>query len=209
MKDQFASVDVLEVLVSSNLGDAVERMRRSSGYVAGAVYPGGYPVAAMGTGAPPVDVLRAIPMWVATNSVIDQVLFEVTVVGGAGSVSRVGVYQGDPKSLYPTTLLFDSGSQATDAGVSVRALPANIAIAQGSLLWLAFLCSVAAPTIRILGATCQPLLGVSAAGLNVYNAGWTVGVAGFPPLPNPFPNGATLVTIAGAVPLVCVRFAST
>ncbi len=69
--------------------------------------------------------LRVVP-WFLEGVTIDQLAIEVTTIGGAGSVHRIGVYA-DNGSFYPGAVLFDSGPLATDVlGVAAVAAPMTL-----------------------------------------------------------------------------------
>ena len=102
----------------------------------------GLPGATQSTAAVGVDLLRAVPFLVQATGIINRIGFNVTV--GAGQ-ARVGIYSGDPDSLYPKTLLFDSGAIDT-SGTGFKSAACSIPVTTGQILWLVYLAGTSAPT---------------------------------------------------------------
>ena len=164
----------------------------------------------------PIDILSAVPFVVGSGvGAVSAIGVNHTVNGGAGSVARLGLWRSDPVSRRPTTLLFDSGSFATDAGAStvprMFAVP-NVPVSPGELLWVSYLAGVAAPTITV---TYNLAAGTNSAGAIFGEVpasgniqwGWTVAFP-FAALPVTFPAGAVPGVTAGAnTPVLKVRFA--
>lgn len=73
---------------------------------------------------------------VSWKASIDALVFEVTTAGAAGSQAVVGIYDADPVTGRPTTLLHQSAPIAISAlGLKIFALPADLAV--DSPKWLA------------------------------------------------------------------------
>ncbi len=87
-----------------------------------------------GTGhAPVASELRVIAFYVPSPRAIDRVGCQVTTAGTAGHVARMGIFNGDPITGLPATVLVDSGPVAVDStGVKEVAVTATL---QG-LYWL-------------------------------------------------------------------------
>jgi hypothetical protein len=75
----------------------------------------------------------------------------ITVSGGVGSLYRIGVYDADQSSLFPTTRLFDSGDQdGTVIGSPVTVTPAvPVQLRAGRLYYVTYAAGVGAPTIAV------------------------------------------------------------
>lgn len=126
----------------------------------------GFPAAMAAGGAPAVvavDTLILEPFVTLRTMTPAAYCFRHTTNGGAGSVARIGIYEADQNTLLPTTLLFDSGSVATDAGAPAthqQACP--VTLVANRLYWFVYVCGVAAPTVTT-ASSAIPLLGVNVA----------------------------------------------
>lgn len=98
------------------------------------------------TGAPAVNFLHAVPWICPATGILDLVSFKVTVTGGAGSQYRFGLYAGDILTVYPTTVLFDSGDQDGTV-VTTVSLAASVPVSAGQLYFGAYVCGTGAPTV--------------------------------------------------------------
>ncbi len=78
-------------------------------WVAGRWYQGQV-VAGMSTLAPPASELRLFPLYIPTARQIDRISCNVSTAGTSGHVARMGLYNADPTSSFPTTVLVDSGT---------------------------------------------------------------------------------------------------
>jgi hypothetical protein len=118
---------------------------------------------------------------------VDQVTFITTT---AGNIARVGLYRSEPPpSLYPTSLLFDSGDiNVAVAGTFTAPITPPVRLTEG-LLWAAFVVYIAAPNLRGLGAP-WPIFGSSQTSLATSSPGWQVGFGPSLPLPSVYPVGA-------------------
>lgn len=151
-----------------------------------------------------INTLEVLPFFCTKTGVINQLGFNVTVLGGAGSVARVGLYDADSNSLYPTTLLADGGPIATDAGLGFKSSAIAVPVLSGKLYYLAYLCGISAPTVSGLGIDLFPSLGLAAAMASFQTGRFAV--FAFGALPTPFPAGAAYTALANLV-AVSVRFA--
>lgn len=154
-------------------------------HYAGQVSQGPYTVLSSAT----PSFLHAYPFVLGQMINVNLLEFEVTTVGAAGSVARVGLYASGPKpSHYPTTLIADGGEYACDAVAGIKATTVNLCLSPGNY-WFAYICGVAAPEIRVNPlANLSPLLGVPGSmGANcnmVLRGARTYGA-----LPTTFPSG--------------------
>lgn len=146
-----------------------------------------------------INTLTAIPLYVARQMRIDRLGFVVGVVGGAGSVARIGIYNSDSTTRYPTTRLFDGGEFACDAAAGGKITTLDLLL-QPDLYWIVYLSGVAAPSVlRVANDNYNPIYGqkITAAGVSkVFQLGFTVAQA-YGPLPVSFPAGAALAEGTG------------
>lgn len=212
MRDQFGIFDQLVSLGPSNLAESVDRWQRQAGQALAAPVESYFLMTGYNgtpsTGAPPVGTLRCAPFLSGRGGLIDKIAFEVTTLGAAGSVGRFGLYASDPATMLPTTLLFDSGSIATDGGgTGLKTAACAIGLQQGVLVWTCSLFGVASPTMRVYSqAGITPIFGFGTTGnFNTSNMGWTVAQA-FGALPATFPAGATFLASSGVVTIVGLRY---
>lgn len=75
---------------------------------------------------------------------------QVLISGGAGSLYRFGLYDGDQLKLRPTNLLFDSGQQDGTV-VQTAIIPMALTLQAGRVYWLCYKWEVGSPTVRNLG----------------------------------------------------------
>lgn len=73
------------------------------------------------------------PIWLPTQMAFDRIGFEVTALD-ASSVFRVGVYQNDPTTNRPKTLVFDAGASAVSS-IAIVEVTINQTFGPG-LYWL-------------------------------------------------------------------------
>lgn len=152
------------------------------------------------------DIIRICPYIAVRTATLDRIQCELTVVGGAGSLARLALYNSDPASLYPTSLLIDSGPFAMDAGVGFKPQPIVAAVVAGRLYWMAYNVGVAAaPTVRNGNTITFPLWYPNAPGANSQVCASIPFV--FAAFPAVFPAGATPLTPA-SVPVIGVRYSS-
>lgn len=155
-----------------------------------------------------IDVIRLCPFLITRPTFIDKLAFVVTATGGAGSVARCGIYRASSVAPFlPTTLVVDSGQFDTNASANGKITNVSLVLAPG-WYWAAYVCGVAAPTIRI-----QASVSGGHFGLEVVASATTVNVAGG--LQLAFPYAALPATLAGnaisayglsvALPLILAR----
>lgn len=126
-------------------------------------YAAGFSTATLTTTAIAVDTIRTLPFWSVRGGVVGALGFEVTVVGAAGSVARVGIYAADQDRVIPTTLLFDSGVIDTAAVAEFKSSPVQFALDPATLYFFVYRCGIAAPTIRTLSGS-PPIFGYGVGG---------------------------------------------
>ncbi len=69
---------------------------------------------ATGTVAPIASELRLLPLYVPGARTIDRVGCNVSTAGTGGHVARLGIYNSDPATGLPTTVLVDAGTVLVD-----------------------------------------------------------------------------------------------
>lgn len=208
MRDKEGTFDSLRVVYDHNIAEAQERFRRPSGQIGfDCFYMGTLPVWSTGTGAPSLNQIRCLPFFSGRGGVVDRIAFDCTVVGGAGSQLRLGIYDADQGSLYPTTLLADSGTIDGTLATGVRAFPVNATLQPSRLYWLCGLHGTTAATVRITGGAPLPIFGFGGStwANNGVGCGWIINFA-FGPLPNPAPAGGTPIFISSGAMLVGISF---
>lgn len=157
--------------------------------------------AALTTGAPTANVLRAIPFVApARGGTLDLLAFEVT--GGVAGNYRIGLYESTSEAnLYPSKLLVDSGNIDV-TGAAVKTATVSVALTPGALYWVAVVGSVA-PTVRACNlANLTAALGIAATFGAAPNVGISVAHA-FAALPATFTGGGAYIT---AVPVPALAY---
>jgi len=152
------------------------------------------------TTTPALNTLWALPLAVPKTTKFDLISFRITTLAGAGGVARAGIYR-DNGNMYPGSLIFDTGSIATDAATGMKntTITTAVQIFQPGLYWLAWECGVAAPQLRVLQTINAGILGFDSDYGSVTNPGWGYTVAHtFGALPDPYTAGGTLLAAGGA-----------
>lgn len=153
-----------------------------------------------------VDTLQAFPFYSGRGGNLDRIAIEVTTEGGAGSVSRFGIYTSTSNdNLYPSTLLVDSGEFDTSAvgGIGVKSVTISVKLYPNRVYWAIILFGTASPTIRIPGIA-TAVMGDPSTLSAVHNQKITA-TQTYGALPSSFPAGGTLTNgIIG----VWMRFSS-
>lgn len=165
---------------------------------------------ALTTGAPAIDTLFAMPFCSPRGGTLDRLQFNVTTVGGAGSVARCGIYTNSGASLiYPNALVVDGGQHDTSAvgGTGVKSATIDVDLDPGELYWFVYLCGTAAPTVRgINPAACFPLFGLDSTIGTAPGVGLSVAQA-YGALPATFTASGTVLTTA-PIPVVVARYSA-
>ncbi|MCC7254257.1 hypothetical protein [Hyphomicrobium sp.] len=123
----------------------------------------------------------------------DRAAVDVTVVGDAGSLLTLGVYENRKGGMYPTTLRRDWGSVPGDA-VAVQSITIDEFLPRG-IYWLAVLVTNAPavrPTIRIISGSITSTYALQAgAGALPWNAGQIGAQDGIVALPSTYTASTT------------------
>lgn len=129
------------------------------------------------TGTYSNGVLYASPLWLATPRVLDRLAMEVTVVGAAGALYRLGLYSDDGVGR-PNKLLADGGTVAADVGTGAKEVTINVTLGAG-LYWMVAVLQGApasAPTVRqnngvVDGVAASVALDAAQGNVSGYNLG--------------------------------------
>lgn len=208
MRDISGVFDSLRVVNDHNIAEGQERFRRPSSQIGfDCFYMGTLPVWSTGTGAPTLNEIRCLPFFSGRGGVIDRIAFDCTVVGGAGSKLRLGIYDADQTTLYPTALLADSGEIDGTAATGVRKFPVNATMQPSRLYWLCGIHGTTSATVRITGGAPLPIFGFGGTtwANNGVACGWHIFIP-YGPLPDPMPAGGTTYAISSGAMLVGVSF---
>lgn len=158
-----------------------------------------------GAGALTLNRLFATPFFVPNRKGVDRLAVNVTIVGAAASVVRMGIYADvqDDQGGYPGDLV--SGTETTVPGDAVAFALNGITTVWLSpgLYWLAAVAQGGTPTVTILSSIAAQIIGYqstgSVAGRTCYTQDSVSGA-----LPTTF---TTSVSASGSPPMVHVRFA--
>lgn len=147
------------------------------------------------TSAANVGFMTAYPIFLPTLTV-DRIGVEVTAVGGAGTLSRLGIYNSSASTNYPDTLLLDAGTVAASGSTGKKEITINQSITQG-IYWLAHLSDTvvtSAASFRRYGIVGIPNFRKNQNDSNFQmNHGYRAGSVASGGLPSYFPAGATLI----------------
>jgi len=162
----------------------------------------------LGTFTPSLNLIYAFPFPIGKTVRMDRLMFNLTVIAGAGGVARAGIYRATSlRELYPSGLVVDGGEFATTGANGNRDAVVNVVL-QPWLYWRVVLFGVAAPTISECGAGIpgmNDILGWQAANPP---APWSIATVAqaYGALPSTFPAGLALS--ATRCPAVWGRFAA-
>lgn len=126
-----------------------------------------------GSATPTLNELRVSPWFVSDYATWDRASANVNVAGGAGSITRIGIYR-DNGSGYPGTLYWESATIDTTATGTIPATAVSIAIPAGTW-WVGAVCQVASPQLETMSNfnyavnTQDPTLGTASAGYSHSN----------------------------------------
>ncbi len=152
------------------------------------------------TVTPTAAELRLLALYLPAARTVDRIGCSVTTAGSAGHVARLGVYNADPVTGLPTTVLVDAGTVAVD---TTGAKEVAVSTTLHGLHWLALTTQSGAFTA--LGSSQLPYLagGVLAHGIPA-NALFYSSVAATSALPD---RTAVVPTyaLAAVVPTIGVR----
>ncbi len=155
--------------------------------------------AALSTGTPTANVLRAIPFIVPYNTTLDQIAINVTTL--LTGKQRLGIYS-DDGNCHPGSRLLDAGE--VDTGTTgVKSIAISQAISAGTLLWIVVVGN-AATTLRTLPVTSAiDMMGYDNTLGTAGGVGWSVSYT-YATLPATWPAGDSVIT-ADPLPAVFVR----
>lgn len=128
-------------------------------HVAGNYYPAQHITS--GTLAPAQGDMRLVPFWVPRPGTYDRIVVEMTSVGEAGSVVRLGIYGADQETGIPLQAnpILDAGTVQTATVTGAKEINITQALPAG-LVWLAAvnqLCPTTPATLRTTSPYGQPL----------------------------------------------------
>jgi hypothetical protein len=102
--------------------------------------------------APALNTLYAYPFPIGRACVLDRLMFNLTVIAGAGGVARAGIYRAfSALDIRPGPLIVDGGEFATTGAIGPRDAVVNAKLIP-ALYWTAIIFGVAAPTVNETGA---------------------------------------------------------
>jgi hypothetical protein len=155
--------------------------------------------AALSTGAPTANVLRAVPFIVPYNTTLDRIAINVTTLTAGNQ--RLGIFS-DDGNCHPGARLLDAGVVTTGT-TGVKSITISQAVAAGTLLWLVSV-GDAAPTVRSLPVTgAMDILGMDNTLGTAGGIGWSVAYT-YAALPATWPGSDAVIT-ADPVPAIFVR----
>lgn len=142
-----------------------------------------------------VGTLRAVPFWIPMQTTLSKLGAEVTIVGDAGSVIRLGLYA-DDGSTRPGALVVDGGTILGDSA-TLQEVTISTVVGPG-IYWAAAVVqnvTVTQPTLRTATALLTPSIdiGSSIPTAGQTAVGWSVtGVSGALPASFGAPTSASL-----------------
>lgn len=132
---------------------------------------------------------RAWPFIIARDGVIDTLSIEQTGAAAVGNV-RFAIYENASSTrLYPTNLLFDSGSISTNVAAGIKTVTATLTVTAGTMLWAMFNASVVVAFRGMPASMMRCLGGTTGTILDNYNC-FTRNRA-FAAFPDPYPSDST------------------
>jgi hypothetical protein len=157
------------------------------------------------TGSNTIDTLFAQRIVIGRSGILDRIAFEQTAAGGAGSLTRCGLYAATSRyNIYPSSLVVDGGEIATD-GANATKVTTISTFVQAGLYWLVVLSGVSAPTLRARSVGGQDAIGGVPSTIGTTpNSALAVALA-YQALPATFPAGAGF---SGTRALVHIRLVS-
>lgn len=146
------------------------------------------------------------PFYLARSRSIDRIAINVTIAGASGSLTRLGVYNADPDTGLPTTVLVDGGGPLTSDTTGIK--ESTISASINGLKWLACITqSTGVPTVTALNNSMMPnIAGYTLPSSPQANCGVTTDLIN-PSNPLPDVTSATWAYNAGSFPAISVRAA--
>lgn len=117
--------------------------------------PFGVTVVTSGLTAPGANSIRLFKARVLQDCVIDQALMRVVATQASQNV-QAAVYNDDPATGFPGTLVASSGSMSTTSAAAVTA-PMSAALSVNRYYWFASCCDHATPTFNSQSAAAMAL----------------------------------------------------
>jgi len=150
------------------------------------------------------NALRVLPFIPPLSITADRICCNCTTLYAGGKI-RLGIYA-DNGSLYPGTLLIDSGDITCDAA-GFKDITISLAMTGGTLYWIGYVVNgiTTLAFSKIAVSTTPAVTGVSAANPPVVGMGWTVAHT-YAALPNPYTVGGTILVNIAEI-LVAIRAA--
>lgn len=150
-----------------------------------------------------ISRLYLAPMYFPRTRSVDRIGINVATAGGAGSVARLGLYNADPDTNLPTTVLLDA---STVTIASTGAKEATINQSLSGFVWLAVTGSAAAVLSGHTNDMVPALVGAPGIGsLTAYKTIYFDTAAPASALPSLV--GSTLTYATGTTPAVALRAA--
>jgi len=149
------------------------------------------------------DIIRYTPFVVSKEMTLDKISMEISTIGTAGSVVRIGIY--NSVNNLPDTLVKDAGTIAGDSA-SVQEININEVLSPG-LYWFCFVHNSAAAIIFRAGSrTSFPnIIGnLGTLGAGVFSANTIITTYVYSTLPTTF-NSTGITTTFNSVPIIQVR----
>lgn len=158
------------------------------------------------------NTLYAMPFYCGKSHTFQALSMDVTGLGGAGSVLRMGIYQ-DNGSGYPGALIIDGSTVAATTPTGGKSVSISQALSAGVWYWLAAAAqgSVTTPTVEagafggssgyILASGLSPL-GGNGPGSSIDWGGYAAVSGASGALPGTYPASAPLINVALHTPLI-------
>lgn len=74
---------------------------------------------------------RFIPIFVSKTTTFDRIAIEMTIASGAGTKARLGVYNSNPDTNNPDSLILDAGTVAMDGAIGVKEIEIDLTLQRG------------------------------------------------------------------------------
>lgn len=151
-----------------------------------------------------VNFLRSYPIVLSRAVILTKISFEQVVAGGAGSKTRVGIYNAmSLANIYPNALVVDSGEFATDGANAVKTTAGLSIFMPPGIYWLSHISGISAATLRALSGAGSASLSLLGSTNSLNGLGFNLAPSlVYGALPSTFPAGAILS--AATLPLVAL-----
>lgn len=101
-----------------------------------------------------LNQLSVLPIWFPAGLALDRIGIEVTTVGTAGAIFRLGIY--NDTNGYPGTLLAEYGTVDCATAIGVQQLTISQTIPSSGWYWLGGAVQVATSTLRVVNGPAGP-----------------------------------------------------